>query len=121
MQKELENINNKNLILNQKLKEYNLKNNLDEIIPDKYDIICDKNYEKLSWILMREKLGNENDYQSYLWIQKNIVNNLDGFNYLNEDDSIKKQIMNYIKQLEDKDYEIYKLKQMLNKYEKIDI
>ena len=121
MQKELENINNKNIILNQKLKEYNLKNNLDEIIPDKYDIICDKNYEKLSWILMREKLGNENDYQSYLWIEKNIVNNLDRFNYLNEDDSIKKQIMNYIKQLEDKDYEIYKLKQMLNKYEKIDI
>ena len=49
------------------------------------------------------------------------MNNLDRFNYLNEDDSIKKQIMNYIKQLEEKDYEIYKLKQTLNKYEKIDI
>ena len=121
MKKELENIKKENQFLTQKIKESNIKNNFDEIIPDKYDIICDKNYEKLSWILMREKLGNENDYQSYLWIQKNIVNNLDGFNYLNEDDSIKKQIMNYIKQLEDKDYEIYKLKQMLNKYEKIDI
>ena len=121
MQKELEDINKKNVILKQKIKEYNIKNNLDEIIPDKYDIICDKNYEKLSWILIREKLGKENDYESYLWIDKKIVNNLDRFNYLNEDDSIKKQIMNYIKQLEDKDYEIYKLKQMLNKYEKIDI
>ena len=121
MQKELDDINKKNLILNQKIKEYNIKNNLDEIIPDKYDIICDKNYEKLSWILIREKLGKENDYESYLWIDKKIVNNLDRFNYLNEDDSIKKQIMNYIKQLEEKDYEIYKLKQTLNKYEKIDI
>ena len=121
MQKELEDINKKNIILNQKIKEYNIKNNLDEIIPDKYDIICDKNYEKLSWILIREKLGKENDYESYLWIDKKIVNNLDRFNYLNEDDSIKKQIMNYIKQLEEKDYEIYKLKQTLNKYEKIDI
>ena len=121
MQKELEDINKKNVILNQKIKEYNIKNNLDEIIPDKYDIICDKNYEKLSWILIREKLGKENDYESYLWIDKKIVNNLDRFNYLNEDDSIKKQIMNYIKQLEEKDYEIYKLKQTLNKYEKIDI
>ena len=121
MQKELEDVNKKNVILNQKIKEYNIKNNLDEIIPDKYDIICDKNYEKLSWILIREKLGKENDYESYLWIDKKIVNNLDRFNYLNEDDSIKKQIMNYIKQLEEKDYEIYKLKQTLNKYEKIDI
>ena len=121
MQKELEDISKKNVILNQKIKEYNIKNNLDEIIPDKYDIICDKNYEKLSWILIREKLGKENDYESYLWIDKKIVNNLDRFNYLNEDDSIKKQIMNYIKQLEEKDYEIYKLKQTLNKYEKIDI
>ncbi len=104
-----------------KIKESNIKNNFDEIIPDKYDIICDKNYEKLSWILLREKIGKENDYESYIWLEKNLVNNLDKFNYLNEEDSIKIQIMNYIKQLEEKDYDIYKLKQRLNKYEKVDI
>ena len=121
IKKELENIKKENQFLTQKIKESNIKNNFDEIIPDKYDIICDKNYEKLSWILLREKIGKENDYESYIWLEKNLVNNLDKFNYLNEEDSIKIQIMNYIKQLEEKDYDIYKLKQRLNKYEKVDI
>ena len=121
IKKELENIKKENQFLTQKIKESNIKNNFDEIIPDKYDIICDKNYGKLSWILLREKIGKENDYESYIWLEKNLVNNLDKFNYLNEEDSIKIQIMNYIKQLEEKDYDIYKLKQRLNKYEKVDI
>ena len=121
IQKEFENIKKENQMLNNQIKEYKLKNNYEAILPDNYDIICDKNYEKLSWILLRDKTGNENDYESYLWIGKNIVNNLDKFNFLKEEDSIKIQIMNYISQLEEKDDIIYKLKLKLNKYEKVEI
>ena len=121
LEKEFENIKRENQILNQQIKEFKLKNNYKEISPDKYDIIFDKNYEKLSWILLRDKLGNEKDYESYLWIGKNIVNNLDRFNFLKEEDSIKMQIMNYISQLEEKDDIIYKLKLKLNKFEKAEI
>ena len=94
---------------------------MEDIIPEKYDIICDKNFEKLTWILIRQKeIIEENDYENYIWIAKNLVNNLEGFNFITEEESIKRQIMNYITQLEEKDDIIFKLKQKLNKYEKSD-
>ena len=83
-------------------------------MPDKYDIICEKKFEKLCWILLRKKEGNEKEYESYLWIEKYMVNNLDKFNFLNEEESYNRQIMNYIAQLEEKDDEIFKLRQQLN-------
>ena len=118
IQKEFEDVKKENYILSQKIKEYKIKNNFEEIIPDKFDIICDKNYEELSWILIRKKEGEESDYENYLWIEKNLVNDLDKFDFLKEEDSFKQQIMNYITQLEEKEDIIFKLKQKLNKYEK---
>ena len=114
LQKDNESIKKENHILNQKIKEYNIKNNHEVILPDKYDIICEKNFEKLCWILLRKKEGNEKEYESYLWIEKYMVNNLDKFNFLNEEESYNRQIMNYITQLEEKDDEIFKLRQQLN-------
>ena len=118
IQKEFEDVKKENYILSQKIKEYKIKNNFEEIIPDKFDIICDKNYEQLNWILIRKKEGKESDYENYLWIEKNLVNDLDKFDFLKEEDSFKQQIMNYITQLEEKEDIIFKLKQKLNKYEK---
>ena len=119
IQKEYEDVKKQNQFLNQKIKEYKVINNLEDIIPEKYDIICDKNFEKLTWILIRQKeIIEENDYENYIWIAKNLVNNLEGFNFITEEESIKRQIMNYITQLEEKDDIIFKLKQKLNKYEK---
>ena len=121
IQKEFEDLKKQNHFLNEKINEYKIKNNLEDIIPDKYDIICDKNYKKLSWILLRQKdIIEENEYENYIWVEKNLVNNLDLFNFITEEESIKRQIMNYITQLEEKDDIIFKLKQKLNKFEKSD-
>ena len=114
LQKDNENTKKENNFLNEKIKEYNIKNNFEEILPDKYDIICEKNFEKLCWILLRKKGENEKEYESYLWIGKYMVKNLDKFNFLNEEESINRQIMYYISKLEEKEDVIFKLKQQLN-------
>ena len=114
LQKDNENTKKENNFLNQKIKEYNIKNCFEEILPDKYDIICEKNFEKLCWILLRKKGENEKEYESYLWVGKYMVKNLDKFNFLNEEESINRQIMYYISKLEEKEDVIFKLKQQLN-------
>ena len=114
LQKDNEYKKKENNFLNEKIKEYNIKNNFEEILPDKYDIICEKNFEKLCWILLRKKGENEKEYENYLWIGKYMVNNLDKFNFLNEEESINRQIMYYISKLEEKEDVIFKLKQQLN-------
>ena len=120
IQKEFQNLKMENLLLNQKLKEYNIINNIGELSPEKYDIIYEKNFENLnlSWILLKEKNKEENKYESYFWIGKNIEIDLYKFNYIKENDAIKQQIVNYITQLEEKDEIIDKLKQKLKRYEK---
>ena len=120
IQKEFQNLKMENLLLNQKLKEYNIINNIGELSPEKYDIIYEKNFENLnlSWILLKEKNKDENKYESYFWIGKNIEIDLYKFNYIKENDAIKQQIVNYITQLEEKDEIIDKLKQKLKRYEK---
>ena len=120
IQKELKNLKMENLLLNQKLKEYNIINNIGELSPEKYDIIDEKNFENLNlcWILLKEKNKEENKYESYFWIGKNIEIDLYKFNYIKENDAIKQQIVNYITQLEEKDEIIDKLKQKLKRYEK---
>ena len=120
IQKELKNLKMENLLLNQKLKEYNIINNIGELSPEKYDIIYEKNFENLNlcWILLKEKNKEENKYESYFWIGKNIEIDLYKFNYIKENDAIKQQIVNYITQLEEKDEIIDKLKQKLKRYEK---
>jgi hypothetical protein len=120
IQKEFQNLKMENSLLNQKLKEYNIINNIGELSPEKYDIIYEKNFENLNlcWILLKEKNKEENKYESYFWIGKNIEIDLYKFNYIKENDAIKQQIVNYITQLEEKDEIIDKLKQKLKRYEK---
>ena len=41
-----------------------------------------KSIGNLSWILLRKKDGDENDYDDYIWIEKDIIENIDKFNYI---------------------------------------
>ena len=118
VQNEFKSVKNENNLLNRKIKEYNIKNENDEYIPDNYDIICEKNVGNLSWVLLRKKNGNEDNYEDYIWVEKAIIDNIDEFNYINEIDLVNKQIINYISKLEEKDNTISKLTQKLKNYEK---
>ena len=118
VQNEFKSVKNENNLLNRKLKEYNIKNENNEYIPDNFDIICEKNVGNLSWVLLRKKNGNENNYEDYIWVEKTIIDNIDEFNYINEIDLVNKQIINYISKLEEKDNTISKLTQKLKNYEK---
>ena len=118
IQNEFKSVKNENILLNRKIKEYNLKNENEEYIPHNYDIITEKNVGKLSWVLLRKKNGNENNYEDYIWVEKNIIININEFKYINEIDLVNRQIINYISKLEEKDKIISKLTQKINKYEK---
>ena len=114
---EFENVKNENNKLHKLMKEHNIKINDDEYIPNNYDIIADKSIGNLSWFLLRQKLGDKNNYSDYIWVEKNNINNLEEFNYVNEIDLVNKKIINYISQLEEKELIIGRLTQKLNKYE----
>jgi len=114
---EFENVKNENNKLHKLMKEHNIKIDDDEYIPNNYDIIADKSIGNLSWFLLRQKLGDKNNYSDYIWVEKNNINNLEEFNYVNEIDLVNKKIINYISQLEEKELIIGRLTQKLNKYE----
>ena len=114
---EFENVKNENNKLHKLMKEHNIKINDDEYIPNNYDIIADKSIGNLSWFLLRQKLGDKNNYSDYIWVEKNNIDNLEEFNYVNEIDLVNKKIINYISQLEEKELIIGRLTQKLNKYE----
>ena len=116
---EFENVKNENNKLHKLIKENNIKVNDDEYIPNNYDIIADKNIGNLIWFLLRKKLGDKNNYSDYIWVEKNNIDNLEAFNYINEIDLVNKKIINYISQLEEKELIISRLTQKLNKYENI--
>ena len=69
-----------NNILNKKIKEYNIKSENDDYILENYDTICDKTIGKLSWVLLKLKNGNENNYDDYIWIENNNIDNIINFN-----------------------------------------
>lgn len=114
---EFENVKNENNKLHKLMKEHNIKIDDDEYIPNNYDIIADKSIGNLSWFLLRQKLGDKNNYSDYIWVEKNNIDNLEEFNYVNEIDLVNKKIINYISQLEEKELIIGRLTQKLNKYE----
>ena len=116
---EFQNVKNENNKLHKLIKENNIKVNDDEYIPNNYDIIADKNIGNLIWFLLRKKLGDKNNYSDYIWVEKNNIDNLEAFNYINEIDLVNKKIINYISQLEEKELIISRLTQKLNKYENI--
>ena len=102
--------------------EYNIKNpnpnphlfvyaDLKPTMKDASYCVSDKNGDLICFEFMFKNGSGTDDYENYIWIAKNLVNNLEGFNFITEEESIKKQIMNYITQLEEKDDIIFKLKQ----------
>ena len=116
---EFENVKKENNKLYKLINEQNIKINDDEYVPNNYDIIADKSIGNLSWFLLRNKLGDKNNYSNYVWVDKNNIDNLEEFNYTIEIDLINKKIINYISELEEKDLIIGRLTQKLNKYENI--
>ena len=82
VQNEFKTVKEENNILNKKIKEYDIKNDEEENLKDNYGIICMKSIGNLSWILLRKKDGDENDYDDYIWIEKDIIENIDKFNYI---------------------------------------
>ena len=84
--------------------------------PDKYNILCDKNYEKLQWYLLIPKgIKFENNYNNLIWVEKSNINNIDKFNRFETEIDIQNNIINnYIKKLEQKEEIISKLSTKLN-------
>ena len=82
VQNEFKTVKEENNILNKKIKEYDIKNDEEENLKENYGIICMKSIGNLSWILLRKKDGDENDYDDYIWIEKDIIENIDKFNYI---------------------------------------
>ena len=80
IQNEYKSVKSENNILNKKIKEYNIKSENDDYILENYDTICDKTIGKLSWVLLKLKNGNENNYDDYIWIENNNIDNIINFN-----------------------------------------
>ena len=113
----------KNLKKEKEELKYKNKNNQEDIkkySPQNYNILCDKNYEKLQWFLLIPKdVEFNNDYDELIWVQKKNLDNLEKFNkFESEDDIQNKAIINNVKKLEQKEDIISKLKYKLNLYEK---
>ena len=91
--------------------------------PDKYEILCDKFFNKYQWFLLINKKDKEtliNDYHKFIWAEKRELINIEKFNkYTSEIEEENKNIMKYISQLEEKDDIISKLSYKLNQIEKL--
>ena len=88
--------------------------------PDKYNILCDKNYYNLQWFLLipKDKEFN-NNYEDLIWIEKTKIDNIDKFNKFESEIEIQnKRIIDNVTKLEQKEEIISKLKFKLNNYEK---
>ena len=98
----------------------NININDDIYTPDKYNILCDKNYEKLQWFLLIPKdIQFSNSYYNLIWVEKNKINNIDKFNKFESEIEVQnKTIVNYVKKLEQKEEIINKLNYKLNSNEK---
>ena len=130
---ELKNNINKNIINNfSELKitktQFNfianhIKNIEIKYTPDKYEILCDKFFNKYQWFLLINKKDKEtliNDYHKFIWAEKRELINIEKFNkYTSEIEEENKNIMKYISQLEEKDDIISKLSYKLNQIEKL--
>ena len=82
VQNEFKTVKKENDELNKKIKEYDIKNDDNENLRENYGIICVKNIGNLSWVLLRKKDGDEENYDDYIWIEKNIIGNVNKFNFI---------------------------------------
>ena len=92
--------------------------------PNEYIILCDKEYKKLKWFLMKkksnEKEEEKNTYDNLIWVPKIDIVDLNNFNkYVNEEEENNtNEIINLVKKLEEKENLISKLTFKLEKLEK---
>ena len=91
--------------------------------PDKYDILCDKYYQKFHWFLLINKKDNTEsiiNFHKMFWAEKRELINIENFNkYTSEVEEENKSIMKYISKLEEKEDKISKLTFRLNQLEKL--
>ena len=101
---EYEALKKENIKLNSNKDLEGLKNS-QNFTPDKYNILCDKNYEKLQWFLLIPKNTEfDNNYNNLIWVAKDYLDNIDKFNKFESEIEIQnKTIINYIKKLEEKE------------------
>ena len=87
---------------------------------DKYNILCDKNYNNLQWFLLIPKDKKfDNNYDYLTWVEKINIADIDKFNkFESEIDLQNKTIIDHITKLEKKEEIISKLTYKLNSYEK---
>ena len=93
-----------------------MKKDKDDFSPDKYNILCDKIYEKLQWyLLIPKEIKFENNYNNLIWVGKPKIKNVDKFNKFETEIEVQNNIItNYIKKLEQKEEIISKLNSKLN-------
>ena len=94
--------------------------NKEKYTPDKYNILCDKNYEQLQWFLLIPKdIKFNNDYNNLIWVEKSSLDNIDKFNkFESEIETQNNTIINYVKKLEQKEEIINKLNYKINSFDK---
>ena len=97
------------------------KNNNYQYNSNDYFIICDKEYGKLKWYLMKkQKYYEDNDsYDNLIWVPKIYISDINKFNeYPNEDENRNLELFKVIKKLEEKENIISKLTYKIDKLEK---
>ena len=101
---EFQALKKENIKLNSHQNTENIKNSI-IYTPDNYNILCDKNYEKLQWFLLIPKdIEFDNTYDNLIWVEKDNLSDIDKFNkFESEIDFQNKTIINYIKKLEQKE------------------
>ena len=93
----------------------NFNKNKEKFTPDKYTILCDKNYEKLKWFLLIPKdIKFNNNYENLIWVEESNIINIDEFNNFETEIEIQNNIINnYVKKLEQKEDIISRLNSKL--------
>ena len=104
----------KSKINNEKKKQEN------NYTPDKYNILCDKNYNKLQWFLLIPKDKKfDNNYDFLTWVEKTNITDINKFNKFESEIELQnKTIIDHITKLEKKEEIISKLTLKLNNFEK---
>ena len=93
--------------------------------PNEYNILCDKEYNKFKWFLMKKKSKEDEEeeektYDNLIWVPKIDVVDLNKFNqYINQEEiDNTNEIINLVKKLEEKENTISKLTYRLEILEK---
>ena len=96
------------------------ENNAKIYSSENYNILCDKNYKNLQWLLLIPKSKSfSNTYEDLIWIPRKKILNIENFNnYISEYEAQNKILADNLSKLEKKEEIISKLKYKINCYEK---